>query len=51
MASQAKVIIKGQNNIGNAMKSAVSDLNSMKATADKLGAALKSAFTVTAILL
>jgi hypothetical protein len=50
MASQAKVIIKGQNNIGNAVKSAASDLNSMKATADKLGAALKSAFTVTAIL-
>lgn len=50
MASQAKVIIKGQNNIGSAVKSAASDLNSMKATADKLGAALKSAFTVTAIL-
>jgi len=50
MASQAKVIIKGQNNIGNAVKSAASDLNSMKATADKLSAALKSAFTVTAII-
>ena len=29
MASQAKVIIKGQNNIGSAVKSAASDLNSI----------------------
>ena len=50
MASQAKVIIKGQNNIGSAVKSAASDLNSMKAAADNPGAALKSAFTFTAIL-
>ncbi|MBQ0071687.1 MAG: hypothetical protein KBS81_07515, partial [Spirochaetales bacterium] len=50
MATEAKVIIKGQNNIGPAIKSASSDLSSMKAAADKLGAALKSAFAFTAIV-
>lgn len=50
MASQAKVIIKGQNDIGAAVKSASQDLGAMKAAADKLGAALKSAFAVTAII-
>ena len=50
MASQAKVIIKGQNNIGSAVRSASADLNSMRAAADKLGKVLKSALGATAVI-
>lgn len=50
MAAQAKVIIKGQNNIGPAVKSAAGDLSSLKGAADKLGGALKAALSVTAII-
>jgi hypothetical protein len=50
MASQAKVIIKGQNDIGPAVKAAAGDLSSLKGSADKLGGALKAAFSVTAII-
>ena len=39
MAAQAKVIIKGQNDIGSAVKGAVDDLSSLKGAADKLGSA------------
>jgi phage-related protein len=50
MAAQAKVIIKGQNDIGVAVKSAAADLGSLKGAADKLGGALKTALSVTAII-
>lgn len=50
MATQAKVIIKGQNDIGSAVKSASKDLSSLKDSAAKLGNALKTTFSVTAIL-
>lgn len=50
MATQAKVIIKGQNNIGQATKSAANDLTSFKNTVSKFGTALKSAFAVTAAI-
>lgn len=46
----AKVIIAGQNNIGPAVKSAQSDISSLSNVAQKAGAALKSAFAVTAII-
>jgi hypothetical protein len=44
MAAQAKVIIKGQNDIGGAVKSAAADLGSLKGAATKLGGVLKGAF-------
>jgi hypothetical protein len=50
MAAQAKVIIKGQNDIGGAVKSAVADLGSLRGAADKLGGALKTALSVTAVI-
>jgi hypothetical protein len=50
MAAQAKVIIKGQNDIGQAVKGAAGDLNALKGAADKLGGALKTALSVTAII-
>ena len=50
MAAQAKVIIKGQNDIGSAVKSAAGDLKSLKGAADTLSGALKAAFSVTAII-
>jgi hypothetical protein len=50
MATQAKVIIKGQNDISGAVKSAVGDLSSLKTAADKLGSALKGALSVTALI-
>jgi hypothetical protein len=50
MAAQAKVIIKGQNNIGPAVKSAAGDLKGLKSSADKLSGALKTAFSVAAII-
>lgn len=45
-----KIIIKGQNNIGSAIKSASKDLNSLSAAATKVGDVLKKAFSVTAIV-
>jgi phage-related protein len=50
MSTQAKVIIKGQNSIGPAVKSAAKDLSGLKDSADKLGSAIKTAFSVTAII-
>lgn len=50
MATQAKVIIKGQNNIGQAVKSASNDLGALKSASEKLGSAIKAAFTVTAVV-
>ncbi len=50
MSAQAKVIIKGQNDIGGAVKSAAADLGSLKGAANKLGGALKGAFAATAII-
>lgn len=50
MATQAKVIITGQNDIGSAVRSTSKDLSSLKDSASKLGNALKTTFSVTAIL-
>ena len=50
MAAQAKVIIKGQNDIGPAVRAAAGDLGSLKSAADKLSGALKTALSVTAII-
>lgn len=50
MATQAKVILKGRNDIGSAVKSASKDLTGLKSLADKLGSDLKTAFSVTAIV-
>ena len=47
--STAKVIIKGENQIGSAVKSAQSDLAGFSQAAQKAGDFLKKAFTVTAI--
>lgn len=49
MATQAKVIIKGENNISSAVKSASNDLNALKGSVEKVGSVLKTAFSVTAI--
>lgn len=48
--STAKVIIKGENQIGSAVKSAQSDLAGFSQAAQKAGDFLKKAFTVTAIV-
>ena len=50
MAAQAKVIIKGQNDIGGAVKAAAADLTGLKGAADRLGGALKTALSVTAVI-
>ena len=50
MAAQAKVIIRGENNLTKAVKSASSDLSGLKGAADKLGSTIRGAFTVTAII-
>ena len=50
MATQAKVIIKGENNLTQAVKSASNDLSGLKGAASKLGSTIKDAFTVTAII-
>ena len=50
MASQAKVIISGQNQLTPAIKSATNDLNGFESTAKKVGSTLKSAFVITAII-
>ena len=49
MPTQAKVIIKGENNISAAVKSASNDLNALKGYVEKIGSVLKTAFSVTAI--
>ena len=49
MPTQAKVIIKGENNISAAVKSASNDLNALKGSVEKIGSVLKTAFSVTAI--
>ena len=49
MPTQAKVIIKGENNISAAVKSASNDLNVLKGSIEKIGSVLKTAFSVTAI--
>lgn len=50
MATQAKVIIKGENTISSAVKSASADLNALKGSVEKIGSVLKTAFSVTAIV-
>ena len=50
MATQAKVIIKGENNISSAVKSASNDLNALKGSVEKIGSVMKTAFSVTAIV-
>lgn len=49
MPTQAKVIIKGENNISAAVKSASNDLNALKGSVEKIGSVLKTALSVTAI--
>ena len=49
MPTQAKVIIKGENSISSAVKSASNDLNALKGSVEKIGSVLKTAFSVTAI--
>lgn len=46
----AKVVIAGQNNIGPAVKSARNDISAFGQAADKVGASLKKAFAVTAVV-
>ncbi|MFA6845540.1 MAG: hypothetical protein WCR02_07430 [Sphaerochaetaceae bacterium] len=46
MATQAKVIIKGQNDINKAVKNAASDFGSLKDSVAKFGPMLKTAFTM-----
>lgn len=48
--STAKVIIKGENQIGNAVKGAKSDLSGFEQAAKKVGDTLKKAFTVTVVV-
>ena len=50
MPTQAKVIIKGENSISSAVKSASNDLNALKGSVEKIGSVLKTAFSVTAIV-
>ena len=50
MATQAKVIIKGENSISSAVKSASNDLNALKGSVEKIGSVLNTAFSVTAIV-
>ena len=50
MATHAKVIIKGENNISSAVKSASNDLNALKGSVEKIGSVMKTAFSVTAIV-
>lgn len=50
MPTQTKVIIKGENNISSAVKSASNDLNALKGSVEKIGSVLKTAFSVTAIV-
>lgn len=50
MATQAKVIIKGENSISSAVKSASNDLNALKGSVEKIGSVMKTAFSVTAIV-
>lgn len=48
--TQAKIVIKGQNDVKDAVKGASSDLMGLTQTLQKVGSAFKSAFTVTAII-
>lgn len=50
MPTQAKDIIKGENNISAAVKSASNDLSALKESVEKIGSALKTAFSVTAVI-
>lgn len=50
MATQAKIIIKGQNNISDATKSASKDLSALSDTAKKIGSAIKTSLTLTAVI-
>ena len=50
MATQAKIIIKGQNDITNAVKGAVGDLSALKGAAEKLGKTLKTSLSIAAIV-
>ena len=48
--TQAKIVIKGQNDVKDAVKGASSDLMGLTQTLQKVGSAFRSAFTVTAII-
>ena len=47
MATQAKIVIKGKNDITSAVKSASNDLSSLKDSVMKLGIIIKSSLVVT----
>lgn len=48
--TQAKIVIKGQNEVKDAVKGASNDLMSLTQTLQKVGGAFKSAFTVGAVI-
>lgn len=50
MSATAKVLIKGENQLSPAVKSAQSDMNGFAQSAQKLGNTLKSAFAITAVI-
>lgn len=50
MSTQAKIIIKGDNKVTDATKSASKDLNSFAEVAKKIGSTLKTTFTLTAVV-
>ena len=50
MSTQAKIIIKGDNKVTDATKSASKDLNSFAEVAKKIGSTLKTTFTLTAVI-
>lgn len=50
MATQAKIVIKGQNNVSEAAKSAAKDLSGLKDSVSKLGSMIKTSLTLTAVI-
>lgn len=48
--TQAKIVIKGQNEVKDAVRGASNDLMSLTQTIQKVGNAFRSAFTVTAVI-
>lgn len=50
MSATAKIIIKGENQLSPAVKSAQGDMNGLSQSVQKFGTALKSAFAITAVI-
>lgn len=50
MATQAKIVIKGQNDVSQAVKSASQDLSGLKDSVSKLGSMIKTSLTLTAVI-